>query len=122
MASDDRPAVGQTNELTFPITAEHCTGHTGTAVLSTPAMIAMFEAVCGQSAAAHLEPSETTVGIHVCVSHVAASQLGEQVVVRSTLATVKKDRFLTFDVAAHVGHRLLGEGTHQRAIVRPQPA
>ena len=27
------------------------------------------------------------------------------------------DRLLTFDVSAHVGDRLLGEGTHQRAVI-----
>ena len=121
MTTDDRPTVGQTNEQAYAITAEQCTGHTGTPVLSTPAMISMFEAVCGESAASHLESTETTVGIHVCVSHVAGSQLGEEVVVRSTLAEVKKDRFLTYEVTAHVGDRLLGEGTHPPAGRRATP-
>ena len=54
---------------------------------------------------------------HVCVSHVAGSFVGEEVTVRTELRTIERDRFLTFDVSAHVGERLLGEGTHQRAVI-----
>jgi fluoroacetyl-CoA thioesterase len=109
--------VGIENDETFAITEEMCTGHTGTAVLSTPAMIQLMEAACAGAAHPHLGATETTVGIHVCVSHVAGSVVGEDVVVRAALKEIAKGRFLTFDVSARVGDRLLGEGTHQRAVL-----
>jgi predicted thioesterase len=48
---------------------------------------------------------------------VAGSQVGESVTVRSALQDVERDRFLTFAVTAHVGERLLGGGTHKRAVI-----
>ena len=74
---------GLENTKTFPITEDMCTGHTGTPVLSTPSMIGLMEGTCLESAQEHLGETEVTVGIHVCVSHVAGSQLGEEVTVRS---------------------------------------
>ena len=94
-----------------------CTGHTGTPVLSTPSMIGLMEGTCLESAQEHLGETEVTVGIHVCVSHVAGSQVGEEVTVRSKLAEIERGRFLTYEVSASVGDRLLGEGTHKRAVL-----
>ena len=109
--------TGIADELTSEITIEMCTAHTGVAVLSTPAMIQLMENVCAGSVHEHLTVGESSVGIHVCVSHVAGSHVGEEVTVRGSLREIAKGRFLTFDVTAHVGDRLLGEGTHQRAVV-----
>jgi len=114
---DTAAAIGTRNEATFAITTEMCTAHTGVAVLSTPAMIQLMENVSATSLQAHLSATESSVGIHVCVSHVAGSQVGDTVTVRSELRDIERERFLTFDVTAHVGERLLGEGTHQRAVI-----
>jgi predicted thioesterase len=103
-------------EKTFTITDEMGTGHTGTVVLSTPSMIQLMEGTCLESVAPFLGDGEATVGIHVCVSHVAASVSGEKVTVRSRLTEVDR-RKMTFAVSAHVGDRLLGEGTHKRAVI-----
>jgi predicted thioesterase len=110
-------AAGLTGEDTFTITTEMTTAHTGTAVFSTPAMIQLMEDVSAGVVQDHLDANESSVGVHVCVSHVAGSFVGELVTVRCELRTIERDRFLTFDVSAHVGERLLGEGTHQRAVV-----
>jgi len=109
------PGLGNTK--TAVITVDMCTGHTGTPVFSTPSMIGLMEGTCLESAQAHLGPTEVTVGIHVCVSHVAGSQVGEEVTVRSKLVEIERGRFLTFEVSAAVGDRLLGEGTHKRAVL-----
>lgn len=108
---------GLENTKTFAITEDMCTGHTGTPVLSTPSMIGLMEGTCLESAQEHLGETEVTVGIHVCVSHVAGSQLGEEVTVRSKLAEIERGRFLTYEVSAAVGDRVLGEGTHKRAVL-----
>jgi fluoroacetyl-CoA thioesterase len=110
-------ATGLTGEGTFTITTEMTTAHTGTAVFSTPAMIQLMEDVSAGVVQDHLEANESSVGVHVCVSHVAGSLVGELVTVRSELRTIERDRFLTFAVSARVGERLLGEGTHQRAVI-----
>jgi fluoroacetyl-CoA thioesterase len=98
------------------VTPEMSPPHLPTKVLSTPSMIQLMEMTCLQAVQAHLEGSEATVGTHVCVSHVAAAAAGEDVTVTATLVEVVKRR-LTFTVAAHAGDRLLGEGTHQRAVI-----
>jgi fluoroacetyl-CoA thioesterase len=108
---------GLENTKTYAITEDMCTGHTGTPVLSTPSMIGLMEGTCLESAQEHLGETEVTVGIHVCVSHVAGSQLGEEVTVRSKLAEIERGRFLTYEVSAAVGDRVLGEGTHKRAVL-----
>jgi fluoroacetyl-CoA thioesterase len=108
---------GGEHSSTFVITTEMCTAHTGVAVFSTPAMIQLMENVAASSVQEQLAAEESSVGIHVCVSHVAGSRVGEEVTVRSTLREIERDRFLTFDVSAHVGDRLLGEGTHRRAVI-----
>jgi fluoroacetyl-CoA thioesterase len=85
-------------------------------VLSTPAMINLMELTSHGLIAAHLDEDETSVGTHVDVSHVAAASGGEEVTVTSTLVGVTRNR-LAFEIAVHVGSRLIGEGTHQRAVI-----
>lgn len=114
----DTLVPGITNTMAQVVTADMGTPHAGPPLLSTPSMILMMENVCGQAAAGHLEGEETTVGVHVCVSHVAASYPGDKVTVKCRLTDVDR-RFLTFEVAARVGDRLLGEGTHKRAVIDP---
>ena len=108
--------TGIENQRSFTVTDAMGTGHTGKIVLSTPSMIGQMEGACLESVAGHLAPGESTVGIHVCVSHVAASVTGEEVTVRSRVTDVDRRR-ISFEVSAHVGDRLLGEGTHKRAVI-----
>ena len=108
--------AGIENEKTFTVTDDMGTGHTGTTVLSTPSMINLMEGTCLEAVTDYLGESEATVGIHVCVSHVAASVSGEEVTVRCRVSDVER-RKITFTVSAHVGERLLGEGTHRRAVI-----
>ncbi|MGD9701560.1 MAG: phytanoyl-CoA dioxygenase family protein [Acidimicrobiia bacterium] len=109
---------GVEHQLVHVVTADMGTSHAGPPLLSTPSMILMMEQTCGAAAAAHLEGEETTVGVHVNVSHVAAAVPGDEVDLRCRLVEVDR-RFLTFEVSARVGDRLLGEGTHKRAVVDP---
>lgn len=85
-------------------------------VLSTPAMINMMELTSHALVAPHLDDDETSVGTHVDVSHVAAAAAGEHVTVTSTLVGVRGNR-LSFEIAVHSGDRLIGEGTHERAVI-----
>jgi len=99
------------------VTADHSPHHLPDfVVLSTPSMINLMELTSHALIAPHLEDNETSVGTHVDVSHVAAASEGEEVTVTSTLVGVTRNR-LSFEIAVHVGQRLIGEGTHQRAVV-----
>jgi fluoroacetyl-CoA thioesterase len=108
------PGITQTNSYT--VTPDMSPPHLTAKVLSTPSMVQLMEQTCLQSVVPHLDQGETTVGTHVCISHVAAAAAGEEVAVSCELAEVNKRR-LTFNVRAAAGDKLLGEGPHQRAVI-----
>lgn len=88
------------------------------AVYATPMMIAGIEGTAASSVAPALEPSQTTVGMHINVSHVAATPLGMKVHFDTELIEIAPNgKVLTFKVSAYDEKGLIGEGTHQRAIV-----
>jgi len=112
----DSLAPGISSTATHTVTDDMSPPHLPMKVLSTPSMIMLMERTCLESVLDHLEPGESTVGTHVCVSHVASAASGETVTITARLAERNKRR-LTFEVRASAGERLLGEGTHQRAVI-----
>lgn len=103
----------QTHVVTADMTPRHLLP---TVVLSTPKMIELMESASLELAQPELEDGQTSVGVHVDVSHESAAREGEEVAVTSRLAAVDGRR-LTFEVEARVGDRLVGRGTHQRFVV-----
>ena len=101
---------------TIVVTEEHSPRHLApTIVLSTPSMIGFME----RAATSAVQPAlddQTTVGTHVNVSHEAAARDGETVSFEATLTAVNGRR-LEFDVIARVGDKVIGRGTHQRAVI-----
>lgn len=87
-------------------------------VLSTPSMIGFVEGTCLALDSEHLEDGEITVGTHVCVSHVGAVAVGEQITVDVSLEEVDGRR-LTHRIEVTGPRGLVSEGTHQRAVVDP---
>ncbi len=88
------------------------------AVYATPMMIAGMEGTAAGSVADALDPGKTTVGIQMNVSHVAATPAGMKVRFETELTEIAPNgKVLTFRVAAYDEAGLIGEGTHQRAIV-----
>jgi fluoroacetyl-CoA thioesterase len=85
-------------------------------VLATGYMIVLIEWACVQLLAAHLDPGEGSVGIHVDVSHLAATLPGMTVTV-DVECTAVEGRRATFNVKAHDGIDLIAEGRHERMIV-----
>lgn len=79
-------------------------------------MILLMEMASLYAAVPHLDENETTVGTHVNVSHRAAAHEGETVTVESELISIDRRR-LNFAVRVAVGDRIIGEGTHQRAVI-----
>ena len=87
-------------------------------VLATPMMIANMEYTSAASVEELLGEGKTTVGVRVDVSHVAATPKGMKVTFDAELLEVSANgKILTFHVEAHDECGLIGEGTHQRAVV-----
>ena len=85
-------------------------------VFATGFMIVLMEWTCLQLLAPHLDAGEGSVGIHVDVSHTAATLPGMTVTVEAECIAVE-GRKATFNVRAHDGVDLIGEGRHERAVV-----
>lgn len=86
-------------------------------VFATPSMIALMEKTAWESVAPHLEEGSGTVGTQLHVSHLSATPLGMTVRCESELIEID-GRKLVFKVAAYDQAGLIGEGTHERFIVK----
>ena len=85
-------------------------------VFATGFMIVLMEWACGELVAEHLDPGEGSVGVHVDVSHLAATPPGMTVTAEAECVEVAGPR-LAFKVRAHDGLDLIGEGRHERFVV-----
>ncbi|HUC47841.1 MAG TPA: thioesterase family protein [Xanthobacteraceae bacterium] len=85
-------------------------------VFATGNMIILMEWVCTQLLAPHLDPGEGSLGVHVDVSHLAATLPGQTVTVDVECKAVTGQR-VSFAVRAHDGIDLIGEGRHDRFVV-----
>ena len=111
--------MGASREETLEVGNDHAItflGPEGARVLSTPRMIGCMEAACRNLALGMLDPGHDTVGTHVNVSHCAAAPMGSTVVFRAELTAVNERR-MEFNLKATMGDKVIGEGTHQRAII-----
>jgi fluoroacetyl-CoA thioesterase len=112
----DTLTVGLEGQANHTVTADMSPPHLARPVLGTPAMVQLIEGTCLQAAQSHLDDNETTVGIHICVSHSAAASEGEEVTVSYRLSEIDRRR-LVFETTVTCGDRVLSEGTHQRFVV-----
>jgi predicted thioesterase len=85
-------------------------------VLATPQMILFMERTCRNLILSMIDPGNDSVGTHVNVSHCAAAPLGSKLTFSAELIAVNNRR-ADFKVKAMLGDRVIGEGTHQRAII-----
>jgi fluoroacetyl-CoA thioesterase len=85
-------------------------------VFATGNMIVLMEWVCTQLLAPHLDAGEGSLGVHVDVSHLAATLPGMTVTVDVECLAATGQR-VTFAVKAHDGIDLIGEGRHERFVV-----
>jgi predicted thioesterase len=118
------PVLAQV-EPGFTGTTEIVVGHEHTApfvgsgrieVLATPVMINLFEAAA-LAAIEHLLPAgHQSLGIHLDVSHTAATPIGLRVTASAEVVQVE-GRTVTFKVMARDEFEEIGGGTHQRVVV-----
>jgi fluoroacetyl-CoA thioesterase len=85
-------------------------------VFATGYMIVLMEWACSELLAAHLDAGEGSVGVHVDVSHLAATPPGLTVSVDAECVEIVGQR-VAFSVRAHDGMDLIGEGRHERFVV-----
>ena len=85
-------------------------------VFATGFMVGLMEWTCMQLLAPHLDPGEGSLGVHVDISHTAATLPGMMVTVDAECVAVDGPR-VTFKVTAHDGIDPIGDGRHQRFVV-----
>lgn len=111
--------IGAKREETLQVASENAItflGTEGPRVLSTPQMILHMERVSRNLILPMLDPGHDTLGTHVNVAHRSGAPIGSTVVFSSELLAVNERR-AEFRVEARRGEKIVGEGTHQRAIV-----
>src|ERR1700722_18871965 len=112
-----RPGLAGTTEIV--VAHEHTAPFVGSGrieVLATPVMINLFEAAA-LAAVEHLLPAgHQSLGIHLDVSHTAATPVGLRVTATAEVVRVE-GRTITFNVAARDDFEQIGGGTHQRVVV-----
>src|SRR5580704_10819962 len=85
-------------------------------VFATGFMVGLMEWACIQLMQPHLDAGEGSLGVHIDVSHTAATPPGLTVTVDAECVAVDGPR-ITFAVKAHDGMDAIGEGRHQRVVV-----
>ena len=88
-------------------------------VFSTPSMVEAVEYACFRLIGEHLDPGETSLGIHVAMDHLGATPIGQRlqldVIVRSV-----EGRRVTLDAEVRDAVEVVGRGTHVRMMMQVQ--
>ena len=85
-------------------------------VFATGFMVGLMEWTCVQLLRPHLDPGEGSLGVHIDVSHKAATPVGFAITVDAECIEVRGPR-AKLAVRAHDGIDEIGSGTHERFIV-----
>jgi len=88
-------------------------------VYSTPSLIALIEAAAVNCITPCLKQEDTSVGVVVNVSHLAATPLGMKVRAEAIVEKVE-GRKVYFKVTAFDEKEKIGEGTHERFILNKE--
>jgi predicted thioesterase len=119
MPSLSRIVPGLTGRAETVVTPDETAPFVGSgriAVLATPVMINLIEAAA-LDAIEHLLPEgHQSLGIHLDISHTAATPVGLRVVATAEVTHVE-GRTVTFRVEARDERERIGGGTHRRVVV-----
>jgi len=112
--------IGATKERTITVSSNQTTSFLweGENVLSTPSMIAEMEETCRLLLKEQVlsDPELDSVGTIVDVKHLAATPVGGEVTLSSTVVSVEGRRVM-FEVQARDRLEKVGEGRHERFII-----
>mgnify|MGYP000925810444 CR=1 FL=1 len=92
-------------------------GSGGVRVFATPMMIALMESAALNTVDPYLGEDLATVGLSLNVKHLAATPVGMKVTARAELVSIEEKK-LTFRVESYDEQEKIGEGTHERYIIR----
>jgi fluoroacetyl-CoA thioesterase len=85
-------------------------------VFATGYMVGLMEWACIEALKPHLDEGEGSLGVGIDVTHVAATPPGMEVTVEVECLAIEGRR-LRWRVRARDQAELIGEGTHDRAVV-----
>lgn len=90
-------------------------------VLATPIIAALMEKAAQDSVKPCLEEGKTTVGTMLSIRHLSATPVGMRAWAESEVTAVSENgKMITFALKAFDERGLIGEGTHERAVVHLQ--
>ncbi len=111
--------VGMSHELVIRTQPEHSAQRfypNLPDVFATPFLGGLMEQVSAELIDKHLEAGQQSVGISMNLVHMAATPLGMEVRVKTTISAVKGPK-LTFELEAFDEVEQIGKATHQRFII-----
>ena len=109
--------TGEARCLVTPETTAANLGSGALEVFATPAMIALIEKAAWQSVQPLLEEGCGTVGTALRVRHLSATPVGMEVVAKTELREIDGRR-LVFKVEVYDAKGMVGDGEHERFIVK----
>ena len=86
-------------------------------VYSTPSMVHDVEYACWRLIGEHLDPGETSLGVHVAMDHLGATPIGHRVEIAVTVRSVD-GRKVTLDAEVRDAAEVVGRGTHVRVVTQ----
>lgn len=88
-------------------------------VFATPALVALMESAACNALEGTLEEGVTTVGVEICVEHLAATPVG--MAVRAEAALISQEgRAYAFSIEAFDEAGLIGKAEHRRVAVKAE--
>jgi predicted thioesterase len=114
-----RITPGLTGAASLLVTPDHTAPFVGSgriAVLATPVMINLIEAAALKAVEHLLPEGHQSLGIHLDVSHTAATPVGLRVTATAEVTAVE-GRTIHFRVEARDQCERIGGGTHKRVVV-----
>ena len=113
--------IGDTYEYKNVVTKEITAGALGSGgldIFATPFLICWMEAAAYYYMKEQLPEGKSSVGTMVNVRHVSPSPIGAEITAKAELIAISENgKMYTFKVEAYDNKGLIGEGTHERAII-----
>jgi fluoroacetyl-CoA thioesterase len=113
--------LGTKGTFTLRVRPEHLANQFKDAMLpevfATPVMVLIMENAALNAIRAYLEPGESAVGSAINIRHLAATPVGHEVSAEAEVIGVE-GRHIEFKVSARDEIEEIGNGTHQRTVIK----
>jgi fluoroacetyl-CoA thioesterase len=113
--------LGSRGTFTLRVRPEHLASQFKDAMLpevfATPVMVLIMENAALNAIRSFLEPGESAVGSAINIRHLAATPVGHEVSAEAEVTGVE-GRHIEFKVSARDEIEEIGNGTHQRTVIK----